>query len=113
MKRNLITMSIVLASVLVLLGCSSGSKQDVAAKEDNTPTEVIRYDVEGMTCTGCEATVKYTLKKLDGVKEVEASYKEGSATVKVNPDKVTEQEVTDAINNIGYTAKKKDPGSGD
>ncbi|RME01458.1 MAG: copper chaperone [Calditrichaeota bacterium] len=108
-----LTLSLV-AAMFAFLACSGAdsSKADsqVAAKAQvasNTPTKVVSLDVSGMTCTGCEASVKMALRKIDGVKDVKASYKEGAATVTINPEKVKEEQLIQALDNIGYPAKKK------
>ncbi len=110
MKRNLILV-FVLLGLLAVFGCSGkNSEQELTAKVDNTSTKVITCDVEGMTCAGCEINVKMAVNKLDGVKEVKASFADGTAEVTVDPEKVSEQDVIDAINKMGYKAKKADSG---
>ena len=50
------------------------------------------------------------VNKIDGVIEVKASFADGTAEVTVDPEKVSEQDVIDAINKMGYKAKKADSG---
>lgn len=74
---------------------------------DNPPAAEVTstFKVEGMTCGGCEVGVRMNVKKLDGVADVEASYEEGQAEVTYDPDKVTPEEIVEAIEKLGYTAK--------
>ncbi|PKQ69237.1 hypothetical protein BZG01_01680 [Labilibaculum manganireducens] len=62
--------------------------------------------VTGMTCTGCENTIKNGLKQIDGVVEVEASHTNNKVTIKVEKDKVTHEEIAQQIEAIGYSVEK-------
>ena len=57
------------------------------------------------TCGGCEASVKMTVKRLDGVREVEASHTEKRATVTYDAKKVSPEAIVAAIEKLGYTAE--------
>jgi len=46
------------------------------------------FAVDGMTCNGCEAHVEGEVSKLDGVTEVDASFKDGSTTIVFDEKKV-------------------------
>ena len=67
--------------------------------------ERVTFDVVGMTCTGCEASVKHELSKLDGITESNVSYATGTATVSYLRSKLTEEDLREAINKTGFTAK--------
>ena len=81
---------------------------------DSQPTQIqyvseadvehVIFNVEGMTCAGCEASVKNELGKLDGILESEVSYDSGTATISYLKTKLTEKELQDAINKTGFTA---------
>ena len=62
--------------------------------------------VTGMTCSGCENTVKNGLKQIDGVVEVQASHKNNKVTIKVEKDKVSREEIAQQIETIGYNVEK-------
>ena len=77
-----------------------------AEQEPTAPPSVTSvFKVEGMTCGGCEASVKMTVKRLDGVRGVEASHTEKRATVTYDAEKVTPQAIVDGIERLGYTAE--------
>ena len=63
------------------------------------------FHVTGMTCGGCEVGVRRVVKKLEGVQEVAASHKEGTATVTYQTDSVTPGDIISAIEELGYTAE--------
>lgn len=77
--------------------------------EDKTQYKVISLKVRGMTCGGCESQVENALIKLQGVKEVEVDYKQGSAVVKINPKELDAQVLVDALTKAGYSAAQKIP----
>ncbi len=102
MKNILIATIIVAAAALVsvaLIGTSLAS--DAAGAE--TVTKV--FDVEGMTCGGCEVAVRRAVGKLNGVDSVKASHKDGKAEVTYDPGKVTIEQIVKAIEKLGYQAE--------
>lgn len=60
------------------------------------------YRVEGMTCSGCERAIQKVVTNLEGV--VSAQAHSGTATVSVeyDPEKVNEEKIRSAVNNLGY-----------
>lgn len=63
--------------------------------------EIIKLNIEGMTCDHCAATIGKTVAALDGVASQAISYPEKSGEIQFNPDKISEQEIIDSINSIG------------
>ncbi|NLW51888.1 MAG: heavy metal translocating P-type ATPase [Tissierellia bacterium] len=65
-----------------------------------------RFDVNGMTCSACSLAVEKSVKKIDGVKDVNVSLLTNSMHVDyedgVNPDSIIE-----AVQKAGYDAKLK------
>lgn len=105
-----------LGGVLFLAGCG-GAGRGVAASgaseagaSGGAVTTSTTYEVSGMTCTGCEAAIKAGVKKLPGVGKVDASYKDGEAVVAYDPEKVSDQDITKAIEKLGYTVTDEIPG---
>ena len=61
----------------------------------------IIINVEGMMCEGCENRIQNSLKNIEGIKEVNANYKEKMVTIvgeNVDIDKVKER-----IEDIGFS----------
>ncbi len=63
-------------------------------------TETIK--VSGMTCGGCENSIKSSVAKLEGVREVQADHAAGRATVTYDPAKVDRAAIKGAIEKLGY-----------
>jgi len=49
--------------------------------------------------------VKLAVRKLDGIHQVEASYKEGKAVVIYEPSTVSPEEIKAAIDQVGFKAE--------
>ena len=59
-----------------------------------------KYQVNGMTCNHCKASVEKNLQKLDGIKSVQVDLT--SKTVSVDAEGVTDQQVADLVNDLGF-----------
>ncbi|HIC31873.1 MAG TPA: mercuric transport protein MerTP [Flavobacteriaceae bacterium] len=71
--------------------------------------QTINFDVEGMTCAGCEENIKHAVNELDGIINSQVSYAEGKATIEFDRTKTNEMEIELSINSTGYkvTGKKE------
>jgi copper chaperone CopZ len=65
---------------------------------------LVRMSIDGMTCTGCENSIKTTLTKMPGVHKVaKVSHKTGSVMVFVEQKHETvQQDMVTAVANKGY-----------
>jgi len=76
----------------------------------------VKLFIEGMTCTGCEESVDYTLSKQEGVLSAVSSYESGIANVKYDKSKVKPEQLAQAIEDevgykvISYEIKKTNEG---
>ena len=62
------------------------------------------FEVEGMTCAGCEAHVESEVNNLDGILSVKASYANTNTVVEYDKTKVDLVAIREAINKTGYKA---------
>lgn len=62
----------------------------------------VTITVEGMSCAGCEQTVKQTLAGAEGVESVTADRTSDSVTVEGSVDPVA---LVATVENTGYTAQ--------
>lgn len=74
------------------------------AKEKNEKT--YNLTIEGMTCTSCESAIKKSVKKLNGVKDVDADHKTGKGTIKFDEKQVKINDIIKSIENLGYKVIK-------
>lgn len=79
------------------------SNEIVSVDESNT--QIIKLNIEGMVCTGCEETINHSVKKIEGVVQVNTSHKEGTSIIKFDSTKTNSIEIKDAIQSKGYVIK--------
>jgi copper chaperone len=69
--------------------------------------QTLHFDVRGMTCGGCTSSVQRALSQLDGVRHVEVSLNPGSASVTVEPGRVSVAQIETALDDLGFEAKAR------
>lgn len=104
-KRGIL---LALAGSLILLGVPG---QPRAAEE--VPGRAVQHaadlkiafiPVDGMACVSCAATVKRTVKAMDGVSDIEVMLAKRSVRVTYAPGRVSPDRIAAAIDEIGYKA---------
>ena len=60
------------------------------------------FEVQGMTCGGCVASVRRVLEALPGVANVQVTLQPGRASADYDPSRVTAEALRDAVQNAGY-----------
>ena len=66
-----------------------------------------RFDVYGMTCASCQAAVDRAIRKL-GVNDVNVNLINESMSVDYNEDKISVEDIINAVSKAGYEASLKD-----
>jgi copper chaperone CopZ len=96
---------IMLASAL--MACNTAPKKDSATTKASKVqvNKTITLAVEGMTCEGCENTVKESVEKLPGISSAVASYKEKTAIVSFDSTLTKTEDISKAITDVGYEVK--------
>jgi mercuric ion transport protein len=106
-----------LTLAILVAGCGdrSGSREatdnypepalEVSAENFGT----ISFDVEGMTCTGCENSVTRSLERLEGVVKAEASHETGKTVVQYDMSRVTAEKMEETIESRGYKVTGHSP----
>ena len=61
--------------------------------------------VPGMTCGHCELSVQEALDDLDGVERAKADHATGDVEVDYDEDKVSVEQMGEAIGEVGYTIR--------
>jgi mercuric ion transport protein len=65
------------------------------------------FKVSGMTCAGCEQTIKLALEETPGVRKHEVSYDRGEAVVEYDPAVTDVVKIQKAIDETGYSCEIK------
>ncbi len=73
---------------------------------DKSNIEKIKFNIEGMTCSGCESHINHAVHELDGIVNVQSSYKEGTSEIEYDKSKISVEDIKSAINKTGYKVIK-------
>ncbi|MBL8030264.1 MAG: copper-translocating P-type ATPase [Candidatus Doudnabacteria bacterium] len=65
---------------------------------------VYQLNVQGMHCKSCETLIKEEIKELSGVSDVEVSFQDGKGIVKAAENKVSSEDIQQAIQRAGYSS---------
>ncbi len=68
--------------------------------------EITQLNVEGMSCSHCENSVKKAVGALSGVDKVSVDLANKKVTVEFDPEKVTGKTIMDTIEDQGYDVVK-------
>jgi periplasmic mercuric ion binding protein len=64
-------------------------------------TETLTLKVTGMTCAGCANNLSMTIDGMDGVVDQEVKFPGDIATIKYDPEKISEKEIISSIEESG------------
>ena len=102
-----------LAALIVAVAVSSAGCQRDATASPTPPRaemQTITVPVSGMICMVCAGSVKNTLKAVPGVQRADVDLEKHNVTVQYDHGKVTVDDLTRAINQLGYKAGLPTPG---
>ena len=68
-------------------------------------TNKVVLQIEGMSWPAWPLIVKKALEGLEGVEKASVSFLENRGEVSYDPEKVTEKEIVNKVNKIGFRAK--------
>lgn len=60
------------------------------------------FNVSGMSCSGCSASIGRALSRLDGIENAEADHVKGSAEVSFDDTMISKEKIIETIENLGY-----------
>ncbi len=71
---------------------------------DTSPFEFLEFPVRGMDCAGCTRKVGRALKAVPGVESAEVYLSSEKAVVRLDPGRVSAEDIRQVIEKTGYTA---------
>lgn len=104
---RIIVIAVVVVLVVVGVAVFVGPKQPgqrPAGPDVRAANRTLTVPVEGMSCASCAASVRKTLKSIDGVAAAEVDLEHRRVRVEYAAEKVTPQQVQTAVNELGYKA---------
>jgi copper chaperone CopZ len=86
--------------VMLAAGCSTARGPVTTGKATETAT----YTVYGMDCPGCHGGVEKNLKKIPGVIDARANWKQKTVTLMLDPEqRVDDEAVKEAVEDSNFT----------
>lgn len=58
----------------------------------------IKVEITGMTCEHCAVSIEKLLKSKEGIIDVKVNWKEVKGEIKLNPDKINQDDILGIIN---------------
>ena len=89
------------------LGLASLARNDApsAASQSSAVAVKLTVSVEGVSCASCTLSIRRALKKVDGVKSVQAGSEPNQAVVTYDPGKVKPQQIVQIIDELGFKTR--------
>jgi copper chaperone CopZ len=93
------------SGVLINSESVSASGSEAAVERAGVPSsaDAMVFEIDGMTCAGCEAAVCAALRELPGVEACRASHEEGRAWISSASEQPEEAAILDAIERAGFS----------
>ena len=102
MSKTIVTVAAVLG-LMCVAGCAAPQ-----ASPPGAGTETVTYEVFGMDCPGCHGGLEKNLRKIPGVVDAAASWKEKRVTIRVQKGHVVPaSEIQAAIERSNFTMGKR------
>ena len=76
-------------------------------------SETTTFQVQGMTCIGCENRLGTALSRLDGVQEATADHRAGQVRVRFDPALANQKQIAERIRLAGYDTTNDDINGGE
>ncbi len=64
--------------------------------------QTLKVDIEGMTCDACEQHVNHAVNQLEGIVQIQTSYKEANSNIQFDSSRVDIKDILTAIESTGY-----------
>lgn len=98
-----------LAALVLVIASSAACKRNTTASaqtasEKRVAVRTVAVPVDGMICVVCAGRVKTALKAVYGVQEAEVNLEKHNATIRYENGTVSLDQLTRAINELGYKA---------
>jgi len=109
-NKSLYSLFLTIIVVAFVAACSGGGKKAEKEPESVVVAEdlhlhFIQVSVEGMTCEGCQNTVKGAITKIEGVDSVSASFTDARALAGYSGKVPDTAAIRTAVTDAGYTVK--------
>ncbi|VAV85865.1 putative mercuric transport protein [hydrothermal vent metagenome] len=73
---------------------------------DKSNSQIIKFNIDGMVCNGCEETINHSVKKIEGILQVNTSHKEGTSIIEFDTTRTDSESIKEVIQSKGYVVKE-------
>lgn len=87
---------------LALAGCGRASAESRPGAPSTIQASVARFHVEGMACSSCANRLREGLRKLDGVKDVQADLSKKEVVVSHDETRISAASIKSEIVSLGF-----------
>lgn len=94
---------ILLFTLLLAFACKGTDTKTESVTTLPESNYAVKIAINGMTCEGCENTIKTNISQLEGISSVEVSHSEGIAIINFNPNLVDTTAIKEKIVASGYS----------
>jgi len=72
---------------------------------NNLHIQTVKFNVEGMICSGCEENINHSVNKLNGIIGINTSHKKGTSIIEFDTTKTNISLIENVIKSKGYVIK--------
>lgn len=110
-SKSIVSLCVAIAVIgVTACGPSTSSTETGAVVASSIEANQISvFDIEGMTCVTCPATVKKAMSRVEGVVSVDVDFKARQATVGFDDRVVDVSTISDASTAVGFPAFLREP----
>ncbi len=96
---------ILLLSVFAIVIAQTSAKKEKDDKKStaDAKTEIITFNVDGMTCGACAGMVNGAANTVDGVAKCNVKFKEKQAVIEYDPTKTDAKKIEAALKTTGFS----------
>ncbi|CAE6511159.1 unnamed protein product, partial [Rhizoctonia solani] len=91
-----------IVSEIESIGFEASVNNSIALNTEEVSVKETVFGIIGMTCSSCSGPLNRAVKELEGVESVSISLVSNSMTVKYRPDRITIQDITSTVEDLGF-----------
>ncbi|KDN37191.1 hypothetical protein RSAG8_10323, partial [Rhizoctonia solani AG-8 WAC10335] len=91
-----------IVSEIESIGFEASVNNSTPVNTKGVPPKETVFGIVGMTCSSCSSPLSKAIKELEGVESVIVSLISNSMTVTYRPDRITIENITSAVENLGF-----------
>jgi copper chaperone CopZ len=112
--KKIFLINVLLFSLMLFGSCGKKNNIETTMKSttpDDTKVETVEYKCGNMHCASCETAITDAVKKLNGIKEINADAKTKTVKVSFNSGLTSKREIEKIINDAGYDTETSKSGN--